>query len=349
MNKALTVEGVRLKREFESARDVLRSDGFEDRLDKPLAYWARPDDRRLPFAFLGRTVGELLDEPYEELLSTPGIGQKKIETLVVLLKRAIEQAPINIFDAPASPNQEPEVDKPKAFNASTVSDSEWSRWKDTVRRHNLGHEPLGRLAPSLQGLPTVIWEAPLSEYLDLSLEELRTRKTHGVKRVAAILEVFYFIHRLLDGADTHGCYAVRLTPGYVADIEAWIARVTQNGYVPNDGEIRTRLLDPVFHQILVDAGATPYDLICGRLGIDAEPENVRDQSKKLGVTRARVYQILEDCQRVMHIRWPQGRGQLAVLLEKISSEMPDSPVVVTLGELRNLLFPIDATGHVMDS
>jgi len=348
MKKALSAEGVRQKSEIESTRDTLQSDGFEDRLEKPLAYWARPDDRRLPFALLGRTVGEVVSTPYEELLGTPGIGQKKIDTLVVLLRRAIDQAPVNVFDSPPAPGKEQEVEKPKPFNASTVSDSQWSRWKDTVRRHNLGHEPVGRLAPSLQGLPTVIWETPLAEYLGMSLEELRTRKTHGVKRVAAILEVFYFIHRLLNGADTHGCYAVRLTPGYVADIEAWIARVTQNGYVPDESEVRNRLLDPVFHQILVDAGATPYDLICGRLGIDAEPENVQDQSKRLGVTRARVYQILEDCQRVMHIRWPHGRGQLAVLIEKIASEKPDSPMIVTLNELRNLLFPIGPTGHLSE-
>jgi hypothetical protein len=196
-------------------------------------------------------------------------------------------------------------------------------------------------------MPTVIWETPLAEYLGMSLSDLRTRKTHGEKRVAAILEVFYFIHRLLDGADTHGCYAIKLTPGYMADIESWIARVTQNGYLPDDDEIRNKLLEPVFHQILVDAGATPYDLICGRLGIDAEPENVREQSKKLGVTRARVYQILEDCQRVMHIRWPQGRGQLGVLLEKISTEAPDSPMVVLLNEMRTLLFPPYAGGRTV--
>lgn len=347
MNKALSAEGVKLKSDFEGARDTLQSDGFEDRLDKPLAYWAKPDDRRLPFAFLGRSIGELLDSSYEDLLATPGIGQRKIETLMTLLDRAIEQPPVTLFDDPPKPGDDQEEEKYRPFNASTVSDSEWSKWKETVRRHNLGHEPVGRLAPSLQGMPTVIWETPLAEYLGMSLSDLRTRKTHGEKRVAAILEVFYFIHRLLDGADTHGCYAIKLTPGYVADIESWIARVTQNGYLPNDDEIRNKLLDPVFHQILVDAGATPYDLICGRLGIDAEPENVREQSKKLGVTRARVYQILEDCQRVMHIRWPQGRGQLGVLLEKISTEAPDSPMVVLLNELRTLLFPPYAGGRTV--
>jgi hypothetical protein len=349
MKKALSAEGVKLKGDFETVRDVLHGNGFDDRLDKPLAYWAQPDDRRLPFAFLGRTISELLGTKYEDLLETPGIGQRKIETLVTLLRRAIDQPPITVFDAPPKPDEEQKVEKPAPFNASTVSDSEWSKWKDTVRRHNLGIEPMGRLAPSLQALPTVIWETPLADYLELTLNELQTLKTHGEKRVTAILEVFYFIHRLLDGADTHGCYAVRLTPGYVADIESWIARVTQNGYMPNDEEIRAKLLDPVFHQILVDAGGTPYDLICGRLGIDAEPENVRDQSKRLGVTRARVYQILEDCQRVMHIRWPQGRGQLTVLLEKVSTESPDSSMIVVLNELRTLLFPVSVSGQSVTS
>lgn len=347
MKKPLTAEGVRQKREFESARDVLQGSGFNDRLDKPLAYWARGDDRRLPFALLGKSIDELLAMPYEGLLETPGIGQKKIETFVALLRRAIDQAPIHAFDAPPSPDQE--NGKPQPFNAATVSDSQWSHWKDTVRRHNLGHEPVGRLAPSLQGLPTVIWETPLLEYLDMTLTDLRTRKTHGQKRVAAILEVFYFIHRLLDGAETHGCYAIRLTPSFVADIEMWITHVTQNGYLPSDEEIREKLLDPVLHQILVDGGPTPYELISGRLGLDAKPENVRTQSKKLGVTRARIYQMLEECQQVMHIRWPQGRGQLAVLLEKIAVDSPESSMIVTLNELRTLLFPGVANDRAAES
>lgn len=340
MKKVLSADGFKLKGEFDQTRDSLLGDDFRDRLDKPLAYWAQPDDRRLPFAFLGRTIGELLGTPYEDLVSTPGIGQKKIETLVTLLRRSIEQPPTSVFDAPPDPHRKQNhSEKPQPFNASTVSDSEWSKWKDTVRKHNLGHEPLGRLAPSLQGLPTVIWETPLAEYLDISFNDLQTRKTHGEKRVRAILEVFYFIHRILDGADTHGCYAVTLTPSYVADIESWIARVTQNGYMPNPDEARSKLFDPILHQILVDAGATSYDLVCGRLGVDTEVENVRDQSKRLGVTRARVYQILEECQQVMHIRWPQGRGQLSMLLEKVSAVAPDSELIEQLNELRSLLFP----------
>ena len=37
----------------------------------------------------------------------------------------------------------------------------------------------------------------------------------------------------------------------------------------------------------------------------------------MGVTRARVYQLLEDCARVMDVRWPDGKTQLARLVPQI--------------------------------
>ena len=49
-------------------------------------------------------------------------------------------------------------------------------------------------SPSLQELPTVIWNSPLSTFLDYSLAELRQLKTYGEKRVRVVLEVFHAVH-----------------------------------------------------------------------------------------------------------------------------------------------------------
>ena len=55
------------------------------------------------------------------------------------------------------------------FDATIVSEALWTNWCDTVHRFGLGPEKLGRLAPSLQALPTVIWHTRLEDYSDRSL------------------------------------------------------------------------------------------------------------------------------------------------------------------------------------
>ena len=88
MAKSTSVDDVQLEASFQSVRKTLLEKGRTDRLAKPLGYWVLPNDRRLPLAFLNRTLNDLLSTPYQELTSTPGIGQKKISSLVKLLLRA---------------------------------------------------------------------------------------------------------------------------------------------------------------------------------------------------------------------------------------------------------------------
>ena len=55
--KTVSVEELQAVSRFENLRRTLLSDEYSDHLDKPLAYWALPADRRLPLALLGRTLG----------------------------------------------------------------------------------------------------------------------------------------------------------------------------------------------------------------------------------------------------------------------------------------------------
>ena len=57
-------------------------------LDQSLAYWVLPTDRRLPLALLDWQLSEILACSLDELMLTPGIGQKKIMGLLDLLGRA---------------------------------------------------------------------------------------------------------------------------------------------------------------------------------------------------------------------------------------------------------------------
>jgi len=324
-HKVTSAEDYKIVSSFQSVRKTLLDEKFADRLEKPLAYWAMPNDRRLPLAFLGRTIKDLLATPFEELSATPGIGQKKISSLVKLLSRATKDQPPAIpFGMNDLADAKRAAEKPKKtkipFDPAIVSEALWTQWLETVRKHDIGRERLGRLVPTLEFLPTVIWHTPLEYYMQFSVSEIRQLKTHGEKRVRVVLEVFHMAHELLAEAGTDKFIAIRLVPKFIEPIERWVADCMNRSGVPSLSEVRERLSVPLLEQLKTDAGDTIYGLSAGRLGVEGDPQSVRHQSKQMGVTRARVYQLLEDCARVMEVRWPEGKVQLARLAAKLQAE-----------------------------
>ena len=109
--------------------------------------------------------------------------------------------------------------------------------------------------------------------------------------------------------------------------------------VPSPDEVRQRLTIPLLDQLQIDTGDVIHQLSCGRLGIDGPPQSVRQQSKQMGVTRARVYQLLEDCARVMDVRWPNGKTQLARLCHKFQTEAPPDADLKLLLATVELFYP----------
>ena len=78
MGQANSAEEHKLVTSFEEVRRTLLKEEFADRMDKPLAYWALPNDRRLPLAFLGRSLGELLT--YDRELAAQLHGKDRVHT-----------------------------------------------------------------------------------------------------------------------------------------------------------------------------------------------------------------------------------------------------------------------------
>ena len=343
--KATSVEDYKIVSSFQSLRKTLLDEKFADRLEKPLAYWAMPNDRRLPLAFLGRTIKDLLATPFEELSATPGIGQKKIGSLVKLLSRATKDHP------PAVPFGLTELSEGKkaipakprrnrgVFDPSVVSEALWTQWRDTIRQHDLGDEKLGRLAPTLEALPTVIWHTPLSYYVDYSVAEIRQLKTHGEKRVRVVLEVFSIVHEAYMNVSAESHLAVRLVPKFIKPIESWIAHTWHSGAMPGPEEVRTHLTMPLLDQLKIDTGETIYQLACGRLGVDCDAQSVRQQAKTMGLTRARVYQLLEDAAKVMEVRWPEGLQVARCLAAKLQSEATPDDDLRLLHDTVELFYP----------
>jgi hypothetical protein len=100
------------------------------------------------------------------------------------------------------------------------------------------------------------------------------------------------------------------------------------------------LLEPIVEQLEIDGGETVAALTRGRLGVGTNPESVRNQSKALGVTRARVYQMLEECHNVMSIRWPNGRRQLDEFAQWLDEHYASAEAANLLASLRELLYPL---------
>jgi hypothetical protein len=135
-----------------------------------------------------------------------------------------------------------------------------------------------------------------------------------------VLEVFYLVHEMLSNTGRQHHLAVRIVPQFILPLEDWIQQVLDASELPSSDEVHENLTGPLLEQVLVDAGPTIHELSAGRLGIDRVPQSVRQQAKRMGVTRARVYQLLEDCSRIMSVRWPEGQQLLAQLDAKFHAD-----------------------------
>lgn len=344
MTKTLNATQHKLVTSFESVRRMLLEDRCADRLDKPLAYWALPNDRRLPLALLDRSLAELLSRPFDEISGTPGIGQKKMGAMIKLMLRAAKdetpEVPFGIMELVE------ESDDPMlpgvadgSLDATLVSESQWARWKETVIRHGVEDLKLGRIAPSLEEIPTVIWNTPLSYYLKYTVQEVRQLKTYGEKRVGVVLEVFHLVHQMLHSAIPVPHLRMRLTPQFAASLEAWIATTLESDKLPDEEDVRQNLTLPLLKQARIDVGEEVYRLAEGRLGVRGKPQPVKEQSRRLGVTRARVYQLLDQCGQAMMVRWPEGRCLLAQLVEKYDEAQIGPEQRALLEATRELFFP----------
>jgi hypothetical protein len=344
LNRTSAVAEYKLVSRFDKLRNELLAEQFVERLDKPLAFWALPADRRLPLAFMGCTIRELLDTPFDELLATPGVGQKKINSLVKLLTRVAKEAP-NEEAATAAEEAEPETQEVvttltgDSFNPNVVSEALWAHWRECVLQHGLGRETLGRFAPSLEHLPRVLWQTPLETYTDLSLAKIRQLKTHGEKRVAAVLEVFAELNKILGRLGPPGTLSVRIVPRFVTELEAWMGSVLARPGVPGDAEIEQRFMRPLVKQVRIDAGDNIAALVETRLGLQGEDASVREVAEQLGLTRARIYQLLADVGCMMSVRWPEGQKLVGRLVHKLHAEGRPGRALEQFETAAELFFP----------
>jgi hypothetical protein len=267
----------------------------------------------------------LLGVPFSELSNTPGIGQKKMCSFVKLLARAANTDPAELpTEMVTFPKKEAGANGTGAggngFNPAAVSEVLWSQWRASVVKHGLGGEKMGRFARSLQHMTRVIWNTPLEFYTKYTLGEIRGMKTHGEKRIRAILEVFHSLHLLVANMGVEEDLVVRIVPRRIDRVEQWIGQALQTPGVPEAATLFDNFVGPLLEQIRTDATQQIASLAENRLGISTPITSVRQAARAMGLTRARVYQLLNEINDIMTVRWPLGRHQVYELREKLQGE-----------------------------
>jgi hypothetical protein len=210
------------------------------------------------------------------------------------------------------------------FDAAAVSEMVWEQWRTTVIQHGFGKEPLGRLAPSLKDMSRVIWNTPLETYAGRTLAEMRAMKTHGEKRIGAILEVFYGVHAVAAQMGEQDHLAVRIVPRLIDAVETWVGQTLQRPGIPSEREISDFFICPLLKQIRCDASRQIVHLAENRLGIHGPVTSVRQAARGLGLTRARIYQLLNEINDILTVRWPLGRHQVYELNDKFQADLENT-------------------------
>jgi hypothetical protein len=251
----------------------------------------------------------------EELLQRPNFGPKKVALLIHVLRRiaADEAAGRGMSSAAQKNGRKVRVKKTapapmEPLDWDQVPEHVWQSWGQTVLDSAFSEEALGRVAPELNQVPTVIWHTPMSEYCCVPLAELRLRRTHGDKRLQAILSSIQAAAALLDQAAERGKKLDRLRLPVFTELEQWSANELNRSKSATYEWVTAQLLKPQLKQLEQDVPALTYRILSDRLGWDGAPRTVMQLSKILDLTRARVYQHLEIVAAVMDLRWPEGRA-----------------------------------------
>ena len=317
-------EDVQVVPQYEQLRSVLLQEDYALHLTKPLAFWTLPTDRRLPLILINRTLGELLQIPFDELCRTPSIGEKKIQSLLTLLTRAANTKTQDIPDSSLPQNADSStlfIDDSEPFTDSTfVSEIQWQKWQAIVLDKGLNNEKLGRLCPSLNELTRVIWNNTLGDYCTKSLTEMREIRTHGEKRVTAILKIFHCICSIVSKVDNSKHLRLSLIPKDVEHAETWSLQILSKRGKPSKADIEANYIVPLLDQLRIDATEHLCRLAENRIGLREDVTSIRQAARALGLARARIYQLLNEINDILMVRWPNGRLVTSLLRNKFLFE-----------------------------
>ncbi len=338
-----TLDDLRLRSEYDRIVVAISRPENADIRKRQLAFWATPRDRRLPLVFMPQTLGQVIELTFDELSATAGVGPKKLEALIRLMERSLLRGEEGADTQTIRVANGEEHLGIGPFDALAVSELEWTQWRESARRNQLGHELLGHLAGSLQDLPSVLWRVPLSTYFEASLSDIRQLRTYGEKRVRVVLEIFHDIDRAFGRAEIASHLDIKLGPKRMRIVSRYLEEIERQGALLHAQDIQERIALPITEQLRIDLGELVHSLVRERFGLAGPSQSVRTQASRLGLTRARIYQLLESCARVMEVRWPEGRRLMETVLESQQQHRRPSSDMALLSGFRDLCFPSKLT------
>ena len=262
---------------------------------------------------------------YDELVETPGMGDRRIGKLIDVLERARRQSdPASAVTREHTPTPSPNGVPSAVVQTITpdkLTELDWLAWRHALRAHGLERENLGRFAGSLSDLPQGLWSVPLIEYADRPLQEIRTMGGHGPVRVGQVLDVFYRIAQTIASCPANTPLAIRLLPPLVRDALLWTERVLHERSLPSVADIRESFLKPLFTLLETDMGPETMAMVRRRIGLDGPAETLEQIAIDVGLTRERVRQIALKAVQVTRIRWPEGK----FILDNVYAHFQSSP------------------------
>ena len=270
---------------------------------------------------------DLLNTPFNELSATPGIGQKKICSFVKLLARAANTDPSELPSDVANLREmagtvgNGHTGNGNGFDPSNVSEVVWSQWRATVVKHDLGSQTLG----------TPRTQPPAHDARDL---ECAAERLHGSHAGRDPLDEDA---RRQTRSRHSGGFPQRPTrwwPKWERRNTWWCESCPDRSTRSNSGQARpckplacqarrrssTTSSGPLLEQVRNDATQQIATLAENRLGISGPITSVRQAARNMGLTRARVYQLLNEINDIMIVRWPMGRHQVYELRDKFEAE-----------------------------
>ncbi|MDR1382362.1 MAG: hypothetical protein LBJ67_00735 [Planctomycetaceae bacterium] len=343
------LDNIQIVPQYEQLRATLFQEKYALHLSKPLAFWALPTDRRLPLVLLNRSLGELLNIPFEEICRTPSIGEKKVLSYLTLLTRATNTKAEDIpekfcLNVPIDNNSSLFIDEDDVFlESANVSEIQWQTWQNIIIEYGLQNEKLGRLCPTLKELTHVVWNNTFEDYCSKSLTEIREIPTHGEKRITAIMKIFHNICSIVSNLKNSKHFVMRLIPRNIDHVENWSIKVLLKRGMPKKSEIDDNYIQPLLEQMKIDASEQIYELILNRIGLQGEVTSIRQASRILKLARARVYQLLNEINDITLIRWPNGRLLTSLLRNKFlrdtTKEQYPNPEFARFHAAAELFFP----------
>jgi hypothetical protein len=119
----------------------------------------------------------------------------------------------------------------------------------------------------------------------------------------------------------------------------FLEEVERNESQLTEQDIRERVAAPIIEQLRVDLGELVHSIVRERFGISGPSQSVRTQASRLSLTRARIYQLLENCARVMEVRWPEGRRLMDAIIEQRQQDRRRNGDLALLAGFKDLCFP----------